>query len=181
MLVLLVDVRHGVGEQTRRHLSVGRLLRVPHVIVAVNKIDLVDYAEDAYASVAAQVAEVAAGLGVADVTTIPVSALVGDNIVDRSERTPWYGGPSLLELLETLEPEGLVGEQPFRIPRAVDDPAAGGGVRGVPRLPRLRRTHRVGTRPGGRHRDGAAVRAHHDRRRHRHLRRELAEAFAPSR
>ena len=116
VLVLLVDVRHGVGEQTRRHLSVGRLLRVPHVIVAVNKIDLVDYAEDAYASAAAQVAEVAAGLGVADVTAIPVSALVGDNIVDRSERTPWYGGPSLLELLETLEPEDLVGEQPFRFP-----------------------------------------------------------------
>ncbi|MFZ0531110.1 MAG: GTP-binding protein, partial [Propionicimonas sp.] len=84
VLVLLVDVRHGVGEQTRRHLSVGRLLRVPHVIVAVNKIDLVDFAEEAFVDVAAQVRAIADGLGIADLHTIPVSALLGDNIVDRS-------------------------------------------------------------------------------------------------
>jgi sulfate adenylyltransferase subunit 1 len=115
VLVLLVDVRSGVSEQTRRHLSVGRLLRVPHVIVAVNKIDLVDYSEAAYEAVEAEVREVAKGLGVPDVWTIPVSALVGDNIVDRSSRTPWYSGPSLLELLETLEAEDVI-DAPFRFP-----------------------------------------------------------------
>ena len=116
VLVLLVDVRKGILEQTRRHLSVGRLLRVPHVVVAVNKIDLVDYSEDAYASVAGQVRAVGAGLGVPDLHVLPVSALVGDNIVERSERTPWYSGPSLLGLLETLEPEDLVADKPFRFP-----------------------------------------------------------------
>ncbi len=116
VLVLLVDIRYGVSEQTRRHLSVGRLLRVPHVIVAVNKIDLVDYAEEPYAAVEAEVRRIADSLGVPDVWTIPVSALVGDNIVDRSARTPWYTGPSLLELLETLEPEDAVADSPFRFP-----------------------------------------------------------------
>ena len=116
VLVLLVDVRKGVLEQTRRHLSVGQLLRVPTVIVAVNKIDLVDYDEDRYRKVAAEVGAVASDLGVENVVTLPVSALVGDNIVDRSPRTPWYDGPSLLELLETV-PSGTEADgQPFRFP-----------------------------------------------------------------
>jgi len=114
VLVLLVDVRKGVLEQTRRHLSVGRLLRVPHVILAVNKIDLIDYSADAYEAVAEQARALASGLGV-DLHTIPVSALAGDNIVERSERTPWYAGPSLLELLETLSPED-VADADFRFP-----------------------------------------------------------------
>ncbi|HNV11026.1 MAG TPA: GTP-binding protein [Propionibacteriaceae bacterium] len=116
VLVLVVDVRKGVLEQTRRHLSVGRLLRVPHVVVAVNKIDLVDYSQDAYEAVAEQVNGIATSLGVPDVTTIPVSALLGDNIVDRSGKTPWYDGPSLLELLHTLQPEERVQGRPFRFP-----------------------------------------------------------------
>ena len=111
-----MDVRKGVLEQTRRHLSVGRLLRVPHVVVAVNKIDLVDYDRAAYDDVAAQVRGIADDLGVPEVVTIPVSALVGDNIVDRSDRTPWYDGPSLLELLHTLEPEERVAGRSFRFP-----------------------------------------------------------------
>jgi sulfate adenylyltransferase subunit 1 len=104
VLVLLVDVRKGVLEQTRRHLAVAALLRVPHVVVAVNKIDLVDFDPQRYQAVAAQVAELAAWLGLPGATTLPVSALQGDNIVDRSERTPWYDGPSLLGLLEGFEP-----------------------------------------------------------------------------
>ncbi|WP_347349090.1 GTP-binding protein [Nigerium sp.] len=116
VLVLLVDIRKGVLEQTRRHLSVGQLLRVPTVIVAVNKIDLVDYAEDRYREVEAEIRQVASDLGVANVVTLPVSALVGDNIVDRSERTPWYGGPALLELLETVPSGTDPDAEPFRFP-----------------------------------------------------------------
>ncbi|MEU1971337.1 GTP-binding protein [Microbacterium sp. NPDC019599] len=101
-VVVLIDGRKGVLEQTRRHLAVVALLRVPHVIVAVNKIDLLGYAEEAYAPVAEQVHSVTAELGIPGVHVLPVSALEGDNIVSRSERTPWYDGPALLELLEQL-------------------------------------------------------------------------------
>lgn len=105
VLVLLVDVRHGVVEQTRRHLAVAALLRVPHVIVAVNKIDLLDYDEAAYERVAGQVRVLTDQLGIADSWTVPVSALAGDNVVHDSTKTPWYDGPSLLALLEGLTPE----------------------------------------------------------------------------
>jgi len=101
-VVLLVDARKGVLEQTRRHLAVAALLRVPHVVVAVNKIDLVGFDADVYARVSADLAAVASDLGLPDLRTVPVSALEGDNVVDRSARTDWYAGPSLLEVLETL-------------------------------------------------------------------------------
>jgi len=101
-VVVLVDVRKGVLEQTRRHLAVVQLLRVPHVIVAVNKIDLVGYEAAVFEQVAADVAALARDLGLPDAHVVPVSALAGDNIVDRSANTPWYDGPSLLELLEAL-------------------------------------------------------------------------------
>ena len=114
VLVLLVDVRKGVLEQTRRHLAVAALLRVPHVVVAVNKIDLVGFDEGRYLAVAARLAELAAWLGLPDVTTLPVSALEGDNVVERSSRTPWYAGPSLLGLLEELELGSDRGQAGFR-------------------------------------------------------------------
>lgn len=101
-VVVLVDVRNGVLEQTRRHLAVVQLLRVPHVIVAVNKIDLVGYDRAAFEAVAADVAALARDLGLPDAHVVPVSALAGDNVVERSANTPWYEGPSLLELLEEL-------------------------------------------------------------------------------
>ncbi|TFI47415.1 sulfate adenylyltransferase, partial [Micrococcus endophyticus] len=101
-VVLLVDARSGVVEQTRRHLSVVALLRVPHVIVAVNKIDLVDYSEEVFTAIADDVRRVARELGLSDAVSVPVSALQGDNVVTRSERTAWYTGPTLMELLESL-------------------------------------------------------------------------------
>lgn len=101
VLVVLVDARYGVVEQTRRHLAVAALLRVPHVIVAVNKIDLLDYAAGPYRSIAQHVQSHAEALGLTNVITVPVSALVGDNVAVRSERTPWYDGPTVLEILET--------------------------------------------------------------------------------
>lgn len=116
VLVLLVDVRKGVLEQTRRHLAVGHLLRVPTIIVAINKIDLVGYDQAAYEAVAAKVRGLAAVLGVPQIRTIPVSALEGANIVDRSEKTPWYDGPSLLGLLEELPTGTELTELPFRFP-----------------------------------------------------------------
>ena len=106
-VVVLIDARKGVLEQTRRHLSVLHLLRVPHVIVAVNKIDLVDFSEDVFRTIEAEVQHVGRELGLGDgdgsgLLVVPVSALDGDNVVDRSTRTPWYRGPALLEILETL-------------------------------------------------------------------------------
>jgi sulfate adenylyltransferase subunit 1 len=117
-VVVLVDARKGVIEQTRRHLAVVALLRVPHVIVAVNKIDLIGFAADAFADVSAQAHAVAAELGIDDLHVLPVSALEGDNIVDRSERTPWYDGPALLELLETLPGADELEQEiePLRLP-----------------------------------------------------------------
>lgn len=106
-VVVLIDARKGVLEQTRRHLSVLQLLRVAHVIVAVNKIDLVDFSETVFREIEADVQRVGRELGlgsdgIADLLVVPVSALDGDNVVERSERTPWYTGPALLEVLETL-------------------------------------------------------------------------------
>jgi sulfate adenylyltransferase subunit 1 len=117
-VVVLVDARKGVVEQTRRHLAVVALLRVPHVIVAVNKIDLIGFAADAFADVSAQAHAVAAELGIDDLHVLPVSALEGDNIVDRSDRTPWYDGPALLELLETLPGADALDRElePLRLP-----------------------------------------------------------------
>ncbi|MGN6753451.1 MAG: sulfate adenylyltransferase subunit 1 [Intrasporangium sp.] len=116
VIVLLVDARKGVLEQTRRHLAVAALLRVPHVVVAVNKIDLVGFSEEAYRRAEADVRAVARELGVADARAIPVSALDGDNVVARSARTPWYDGPALLELLETLPPSSGPVAGSFRLP-----------------------------------------------------------------
>ena len=117
-VVVLIDARKGVLEQTRRHLSAVHLLRVPHVIIAVNKIDLQGYSERSFADVEAQVRGVTDELGLDEVHVIPVSALAGDNVVDRSPRTPWYDGPSLLELLETLPATDALetGLEAFRLP-----------------------------------------------------------------
>lgn len=117
-VVVLVDARHGVVEQTRRHLAVVALLRVPHVIVAVNKIDLTGFEEQQFRAVEEQVRAAATDLGVAQVHVLPVSALEGDNIVDPSTRTPWYRGPALLPLLENLpvREEAHAEERPFRLP-----------------------------------------------------------------
>ena len=115
-VVLLVDARKGVLEQTRRHLAVAALLRVPHVVVAVNKIDLVAFDEAIYTKVEADLATVASNLGLPDLRTVPVSALEGDNVVGRSSRTDWYAGPTLLEILETLPVADDPGHEEFRFP-----------------------------------------------------------------
>jgi sulfate adenylyltransferase subunit 1 len=104
LAVLLVDARNGVVEQTRRHAAVLALLGVPRLVLAVNKIDLMDFDEAVHTVIAKEFAALTGALGWADgaVTTIPVSALLGDNVVTRSQRTPWYTGPTLLEHLEAV-------------------------------------------------------------------------------
>ena len=118
LAVLLVDARHGVVEQTRRHTAVMALLRVPRLVLAVNKIDLTDYDEGVYTAIAAEFTAMTRALGYADdaVVTIPVSAKVGDNVVVPSERTPWYDGPTLLHHLETVPVVGPDAAAPFRFP-----------------------------------------------------------------
>jgi len=116
LAVLLVDARSGVVEQTRRHAAVLALLRVPRVVLAINKIDLVGYDEAVLTAIAKDFAGLARSLGLTEVTTIPVSALLGDNVVERSPHTPWYDGPTLLEHLESVPVAGPEVSAPFRLP-----------------------------------------------------------------
>ncbi|WP_052851193.1 sulfate adenylyltransferase subunit 1 [Streptomyces avicenniae] len=116
LAVILVDARSGVVEQTRRHAAVAALLRVPHVVLAVNKMDLVDYAEPAFAAIAGEFAAYAASLGIPEVTAIPISALAGDNVVTPSATMDWYGGPTVLEHLETVPVTRDPSGDPARFP-----------------------------------------------------------------
>jgi bifunctional enzyme CysN/CysC len=102
LAIVLVDARKGMVEQSRRHAFLVSLLRVPHLVVAVNKMDLVDYAEDVYEGIHNEFSAFATKLEVPDLTVIPISALLGDNVVTRSDRMPWYDGPSLLHHLENV-------------------------------------------------------------------------------
>jgi sulfate adenylyltransferase large subunit len=107
--VILVDASAGLVEQTRRHACVTGLLGVHHVVLAVNKMDLVDWSEDAFDAVAEEFAVLADAVGISAVTPIPISALRGDNVVDRSTEIGWYAGPTLLEHLETVDIESPAG------------------------------------------------------------------------
>jgi sulfate adenylyltransferase large subunit len=114
--IVLVDVAKELQEQTRRHCLIVSLLRVPHLVVCVNKMDLVAFAEEAFDAVSARVLELAKRLEIENVSIIPISALAGDNVVTRSARTPWYGGKPLLEHLETLERPCVERPRPLRFP-----------------------------------------------------------------
>jgi sulfate adenylyltransferase subunit 1 len=103
LAIVLVDARTGVVEQTRRHAFIASLLGIPHLVVAVNKMDLVDYSEDAFDAVVRDFCAFRPQLAVRDVAYVPLSALLGDNVVERSDAMPWYGGLALLEHLETVE------------------------------------------------------------------------------
>jgi len=113
LAVLLVDARHGIREQTRRHVRIARLMGIRHFVAAVNKMDLLAFDRDVFARIAG---EFAALTGDAAVQAIPLSALEGDNVVEPSARTPWYGGPALLEFLETVPLAGGGVDRPLRLP-----------------------------------------------------------------
>jgi sulfate adenylyltransferase subunit 1 len=102
LAIILVDARTGVITQTRRHSFLVSLLGIKHIVLAVNKMDLVDFSEEVFSRIKDEYIALTDRLGIEDVTCIPLSALKGDNVVERSERTPWYGGQSLLEFLETV-------------------------------------------------------------------------------
>jgi len=103
LIIVLIDARLGVIEQTRRHSIIASLLKIPHIVVAINKMDLVEYSQDVFNNIVIAYSEVARQLGLNDITYIPISALNGDNIVDRSDKINWYNGKSLLEFLEDVE------------------------------------------------------------------------------
>jgi bifunctional enzyme CysN/CysC len=103
LVLVVIDARSGVVTQTRRHGQIAALLRIPHVVVAVNKMDLVGFSPERFEQVAEETRTLAAGIGLPTPRLIPISALDGDNVVDRSPRTPWYDGPPLIELLETID------------------------------------------------------------------------------
>ena len=105
LIIILVDARAGVVEQTRRHSIIASLLGLPHVVVAVNKMDLVEYSQDVFNNIVIDYAAMARSLGLKEVTYIPISALKGDNIVEKSAETPWYEGEALLHLLENVQLE----------------------------------------------------------------------------
>ena len=101
--IILIDARHGVIEQTRRHTFIASLLNIKHVLVCINKMDLVDYNEEVFEKIKADYLQFSASLQVPDVRFIPISALHGDNVVDASSNMGWYTGPTLLHTLETVE------------------------------------------------------------------------------
>jgi sulfate adenylyltransferase subunit 1 len=103
LIIILIDARQGVVEQTRRHSIIASLLKIPHVVVAVNKMDLVEYSQDVYNNILIEYSKVSKQLGLNTVTYIPISALNGDNIVDRSVQFSWYEGKPLLEFLEEVQ------------------------------------------------------------------------------
>ena len=114
--IVLVDARQGVIEQSRRHTCIASLLRIPHLVVCVNKMDLVDWSEARFLEIRAQFEEFLPRLDMKDVKFIPVSALNGDNVVDASPRTPWYPGPTLLGHLETVHIGSDWNLTDFRLP-----------------------------------------------------------------
>lgn len=117
VVVLLVDARHGVVEQTRRHLNVAALLGVRTVVLAVNKIDLVDFSEEVFREIETEFTGLAGSLGVEDARVVPISALLGDNVVERGQNTDWYQGPTVLEILENIEvSRGRAHDLGFRFP-----------------------------------------------------------------
>jgi bifunctional enzyme CysN/CysC len=116
LAVILIDARKGVLTQTRRHSYLVSLLGIDRVVVAINKMDLVDYSHEVFDSIEAEYREFAAEIGLDDVTCIPLSALKGDNIVEPSGHTPWYHGPTLLGFLETVPVDDEAASAPFRLP-----------------------------------------------------------------
>jgi bifunctional enzyme CysN/CysC len=114
--VILIDASQGVLRQTRRHSLIVSLLGIPHVVVAVNKMDQVDYSEQRFEEITREYREVAARIDLENVTCIPVSALRGENVLTRTANTPWYQGPSLMQYLEQVEVQSSELERPFRLP-----------------------------------------------------------------
>jgi sulfate adenylyltransferase large subunit len=174
--VVLIDARRGVLEQSKRHAFISALLGIPQMVVAINKMDLVDYSRERYEELVEEFAGFAAGLrGVKDISYIPMSALDGDNVVERSQLMDWYEGPVLLDLLEQVEVAyDHPNERPARFPvQWVIRPAAGEDYRGYAgqlASGALRRGEEIAVLPGGGRTRIAAIDTYDG---------ELEEALAP--
>ena len=116
LAILLVDARHGVKRQTRRHAAICNLVGIKKVIVAINKMDQIDWSEERYRAIEADFRALAGNFGFTEITAIPVAALTGANVVARSAEMPWYSGPTLLEYLEHVDPKTEPEDAPFRMP-----------------------------------------------------------------
>lgn len=116
LAIILVDARQGVVVQTRRHTFLVSLLGIRHVVLAVNKMDLVDFDRERFEAIASEYRHFVESLGISDLQCIPLSALDGDNVVKHSDRTPWYHGPALLEFLETVSIDQDINMTDFRFP-----------------------------------------------------------------
>ncbi len=116
LVVILIDARRGVLVQTRRHTYLASLVGIPHIVLAVNKMDMVDYSEARFNEICSEYLAFAAQLGLQDITCVPLSALVGDMLVDRGEHLDWYQGPTLMELLENVEIDHDVNTTDLRFP-----------------------------------------------------------------
>ncbi len=116
LAIILIDARKGVLTQTRRHSYLAHLLDIPHLVVAINKMDLVDYDQATFERIRADYLEFAARLGIGDVRFIPLSALNGDMVVERGERLDWYDGPTLLDMLESAPAAHTGRDEGFRFP-----------------------------------------------------------------
>ena len=114
--IILIDARKGILTQTRRHSFIVSLLGIEHVVIAINKMDLVDFKEDVFNEISKAYGELATELGIKNTYYIPVSALDGDNVVDKSDKTPWYKGSTLLNLLNTMDISKEQKEEDFRFP-----------------------------------------------------------------
>ncbi|MBV9061372.1 MAG: sulfate adenylyltransferase subunit CysN [Alphaproteobacteria bacterium] len=116
LAVILIDARKGVLTQTRRHAYIASLLGIRHVVLAINKVDLVDYKQKVFEPIVAEFKEFAKDLGFSNLVAIPMSARFGDNVIEESPNTPWYNGPTFLSHLETVDVETALAAQPFRMP-----------------------------------------------------------------
>ena len=116
LAIILIDARKGILTQSRRHAYIASLLGIPHLVAAVNKMDLVDFSEEVYRRIKTDFAALVGQFGTASLVTIPVSALEGDNVVEPSARTPWYAGPTLLEHLEQVPASARDVDKAFRMP-----------------------------------------------------------------
>lgn len=114
--LILVDARHGVIEQTKRHAFIASLLQIPHIIVCINKMDLVDFKEETYTNIINQFEEFSSKLLIKDIRFIPISALLGDNVVNRSDKMKWYQGAPLLHTLETMHISSDINKIDARFP-----------------------------------------------------------------
>ena len=114
--IILIDARHGVIEQTKRHAFIASLLQIPHIIVCVNKMDLVDFSEKTYNKIISQFEEIASKMLVKDVRFIPISALLGDNVVNKSKNMDWYQDAPLLHVLETMHISSDINKVDARFP-----------------------------------------------------------------